>query len=551
MKKTLLIINILTIALCAKAQTFFVGNSNGTFQAIDTHDTHEITFDAAQRLMTIALTDETKSRFATDAIDSISFVKPAGNALSYTNNLDVTINSADETAYNEITETIVTDELIDESGDFIENYSVSKRVTVTFSETGVTYTPSAITGITFTVTNDTHLTINSTEKNIGYIINGECNNGSLKIYSTKKFQMMLSGLTLTNPNGPAINIQSGKTVYLTLGAGSTNTLCDGETYSAPSVEGEDQKGTLFSEGQLILNGRGTLNVSSYGGHAICSDDYIRIRSGKINITEAAKDGFHTNDLFRVGRTETSAPEINITAAGDGIDCGKGEVVIEAGKLTINSKGEGIKVSYEDSIPDPLITPNMTIRGGLIKINTTHEKSSAIKTTGDFTQTGGIVQSTVKGNGSKIVNCDGNIAITNGKITGIANGTLSSDTTSAGGFKSNGNVNITGGTVALKCTGEGAKGINCNSNVIIDGGDITILSTAENYTQSADDKKSRSITTVGYMQNGGTMRAVAYDNAIHATTIELSDGTINAFSSNAKATNIDATQTGGWLLIKDK
>ncbi len=548
MKKILLILGL--IAACQiQAQTYYVGNNNGTYQAIDVDDTHEMTFDAENRLITIALNDETKSRFATDAIDSIAFVKPTGNELTYTDKFDVSIDNDNNTEYNEITETIITDELIDESGDFIENFSVGKIVTITFGETGVTCTPNIVDGVTFTVNNGTHLVVNSTNKNMGYIVKGECTNGSLKIYSLKKFQLMLSGLNLTNQQGPAINIQSGKTVYLTLAAGVTNTLCDSEIYDEPTTAGEDQKGTLFSEGQLIINGRGTLNVTSYGGHAVCSDDYIRIRSGKINILGAAKDGFHTNDMFRVGRTTAAAPEINITSTGDAIDCGKGEVIIEAGVITANSGGEGIKVSYEELIPDTAITPNATIRGGLIKITTSGEKSSAIKTTGNFTQTGGVIQSTVKGNGSKIVNCDGNIAIVNGTLRGIATGTQSSDTTSAGGFKCESNINITGGLVALKCTGEGAKGINCNGSMIIDGGDITLLSTAKNYTQFADDKKSRAITSIVYTQNGGTLRAKAYDNAIYATTIELFGGTINAFSENAAAINTNATQTGGWLLTR--
>lgn len=549
MKKILSILGL--IAACQlQAQTYYVGNNNGTYQAIETDDTHEMTFDAENRLITITLNDETKSRFATDAIDSIAFVRPSGTELTYTNDFGVIFDENDATSYNEIIETIITDELIDESGDFIENYSVSKSVTIIFSETGVTYTPSIVDGITFTIKNGTHLVIDSSNKDMCYIIKGECSDGSIKIYSQKKFQMMLSGLTLTNQQGPAINIQSGKTVYLTLGAGSINTLCDGEIYTEPTTAGEDQKGTLFSEGQLIFNGRGTLNVTSYGGHAICSDDYIRIRSGKINILGAAKDGFHTNDMFRVGRMKNiAAPEINITSTGDAVDCGKGEVIIEAGCLIANSGGEGIKVSYEELVPDTLIKPNATIRGGFISITTIGEKSSAIKTTGNFTQTGGIIQSTVKGNGSKIVNCDGNIAFTNGKLSGIVSGTQSSDTTSAGGFKCDGNIIITGGTIAMECTGKGSKGINCNGNMIVDGGEITLISTAENYTQLADDKKSRAITTVGYIQNGGTVRAKAYDNAIHSESIELSDGVINAFSHNASALNTDATQTGGWLLTR--
>ena len=88
MKKILSILGL--IAACQlQAQTYYIGNNNGTYQAIETDDTHEMTFDAENRLITITLNDETKSRFATDAIDSIAFVRPSGTELTYTNDFGV------------------------------------------------------------------------------------------------------------------------------------------------------------------------------------------------------------------------------------------------------------------------------------------------------------------------------------------------------------------------------------------------------------------------------------------------------------------------------
>ena len=511
-------------------------------------------FDAEQKLIAIQLVDGAVSTFATEKIDSISFVQPSsGSALTYTDNFNVAFDSKDKNNYSEETETILDDES-EEAGDFIENFSASKIMTITYSETGVTVSPDLLDQVNYVI-DGTNLIISSSRSKMAYRVQGSCSKGSLKIYSEKKFQLALSGLTLTNPQGPAINIQSGKTVYVTLPDGKKNVLCDGEVYAdAPysdKGEPEDQKGTFFSEGQLIFSGTGTLNVTSYGGHGICCDDYIRIRSGNINILYAAKDGINTNELFRVGRTAESAPTIKITADGDGIDCGKGNIFIEAGNITVNTVDDGIVTSYEE-MTDAKIDPSIVIAGGFIKVTTTGEKGMAIKSNANYTQTGGIVQAKTLGNGSKAVNCEKDFEFTGGKLTAIIDGAISSDGSSAAGIKSTGNCTITSGVIGVNCTGVGAKAINADGNVaILDDANVTLLSTGKNYNEGTDDKKSRAVSALSYAQNGGTVLMKSYDKAISTTEgISLSAGILNAFSVSDYALSVAAIQTGGWMLTKD-
>ena len=541
---------IVLASIGAQAQVLYVNNSNNTYEAINTANVKQITFDSAQQLVAVQGTDGTTSQYATANVDSISPCNNGGTTLTYSNDRTVVFDAADAANFTEIVETIETDELVDEWGDFIENFSTTKIITINFSETGVTCN-SNVSDVTYTITNNTHIVINSTRSKVGYIVRGTCSNGSLKIYSAKKFQIMVNNLSLTNPTGPAINIQSGKTVYFTLGTNTTNTLCDGATYSAPATAtdgtAEDQKGTLFSEGQFIFNGTGTLNVTSLGGHGICSDDYIRIRSGNINVT-ALKDGFNTNDKFQIGRTASASPVVKIKADGNGVDCGKGNIIIEAGKIGINAGGEALKAEYDGT--DTNITANTIISGGYINARTNDEKSSIFKTSGDFTLNGGNIQGEVKGNGSKIINSKGNITIEGGKITGIVDGTLSSDTTTAGGFKCDGDLMINDGIIALNCKGEGSKGFNCNGNMTINGGDITILATANNFVAAEYDRKTRAITGNDITINVGAVFAKSYDHAINGTGITLNDGAVHTISSDTTAINVTATQTGGWLLTQD-
>ena len=556
MKKALLFIGVLAASF-TQAQVLYVNNSNGTYQAIDTKKAGDIMFDEDQQLIYIELGDRMWSQFATSKITNIAPTSNNGTELIPNTNPTVAFDAADKDNFNEITQPIPTDELTDEYGDFVENYSTSRIITITFSETGVK-TSSLPSGVTATI-NGGHIVINSTIGKIGYQLKGTCNNGSFKIYSDKKFRLLFNGITLTNPTGPAVNIQSGKTVYASIVNSTTNTLCDGATYNTPVIgsdgEEEDQKGPLFSEGQLIFdgytNGTGILNVTSHGGHAISSDDYIIVRGGNINILSAAKDGFRTKEKFIIGRAEAYSPTITINATSNGIECTEGTLTIEAGKLDITAGGEAIKVEYEEAVPDPAVIPDAYIKGGYLKLTTTGEKSSAIQTTRNYTQSGGVIEATVNGNGSKIINCDGDATFSGGKLTGIVNGTVSSDETSAGGIKCAGNITISSSKVAIDCKGKGAKAINCDYNVTVNSGEVTMIAAAEDYTEIEDDKKSRAIQADCFTINDGIVVAKAYDYAISSgIAINVNGGILNAISLNCIAFEIGVTQTDGWVLTKD-
>ncbi|MBO5865029.1 MAG: carbohydrate-binding domain-containing protein [Bacteroidaceae bacterium] len=557
MKKALLFIGVL-VASFTQAQTLYINNNDGTYLTVDTKKAGDIRFDEIEQTIYIEQEDRIASQFATSKITNIAPVSNNGTELIYNVNPTVEFNTSDQENFDEITRTVPTDDTDDEYDDFVENFQAEAGIiTITFSETGVR-TSSLTSGITATI-NGGHIVINSTVSGKIFQVKGTCSNGSLKIYSSKKFRMLLNNLTLTNPTGPAINIQGGKRAYLSIYDGTTNTLCDGATYNAPVIgsngEEEDQKGTLFSEGELLIdgykNGTGTLNVTSLGGHAICSDDYIIVRGGNINILSAAKDGFRTKDKFIIGRTEAYSPNVTINATSNGIECTEGTLTIEAGKLDITAGGEAIKVEYEETVPDPAVIPDAYIKGGYIKLTTTGEKSSAIQTTRNYTQSGGVIQATVNGNGSKIINCDGDATFSGGKLTGVVNGTVSSDETSAGGIKCNGNVTISDSKVAIDCKGKGAKGINCDNYVTVNSGEVTIIAAAEDYTEIEDDKKSRAIQTNYFTINNGIVVAKAYDYAISSgNAININGGIVNAISLNCIALEIGVTQTGGWLLTKD-
>ena len=205
MKGKIFLISLFATSL-AQAQVLYVNNSDDTYQTIDTKQTHEITFNEAQQLVKFTMLNGITSQFATTRIDNISPVKEKTTELVYNQNPSVAFDANDANSYNEITRGIPTDELDDEYGDFVENFASSKVITITFSENSVK-TSTLPTGITSTINNG-HLTIYSTIGKVAYRVTGTSSNGSLKIYSDKKFRILANMINLTNPTGPAITSRS-------------------------------------------------------------------------------------------------------------------------------------------------------------------------------------------------------------------------------------------------------------------------------------------------------------------------------------------------------
>ncbi|GAB3880968.1 carbohydrate-binding domain-containing protein [Spirosoma agri] len=330
--------------------------------------------------------------------------------------------------------------------DLLANSTFSSTVTIGFGSTITITNPMAAKGVTITEANG-DVTINSTASEVAYVLTGTTTNGSVKVYSDKKFKLTLNGVNITNNDGPAINIQSGKRAFLILADNTTNSLTDGTTYTASGTE--DMKGTLFSEGQLIFSGTGSLTVKGNNKHAIASDDYIRLISGTIIITSAASDGIHTKDAFIAdGGTAT------MTTLGDGIQCDEGYVVINNGTFTINVVDKGLSASYDT---DTTIDPYMTINGGTITINSS--AGEGIESKSILTINGGTITAKAKDDG-----------INAGTFIYINGGIIYAYSTSNDGIDSNGKITVTGGKVVSVGSTAPEEGFDCDRNTFkITGG----------------------------------------------------------------------------------
>lgn len=145
-----------------------------------------------------------------------------------------------------------------------------------------------------------HVTITSQRSHVAYLLRGQSDDGSFKLYGADKFEVVLDNVKLTNTTGPAINSQCKKRMFLELAEGSINVLTDSPKYQ--KVAGEDQKGCVFSEGQICISGSGQLIVNGHKKNGIASDQYVHIIGGfiRVNTTQAKGAAVVTQTRFEMG-----------------------------------------------------------------------------------------------------------------------------------------------------------------------------------------------------------------------------------------------------------
>lgn len=425
-----------------------------------------------------------------------------------------------------------------------QDITLDNAVTIAFSgiATPTINNPFEDTGVTIS-TNGAHVTVTSTitGTELNYVLSGITADGSVKIYGEYKFGLVLNGVGITNPNGAAINNQCGKKTTVTVVDNTNNRLIDAAEYIY--TDGEDMKGTFFSEGQLIFEGNGNLEVRGKNKHAICTDDYFRINEGNITVKEAAGDAIHANDYISI-----DGGTVKIVSAGDGADC-DGYIEINGGDIQITTtgqKGHGIKAGTYATVND-----------GNITILVSGVASKCFNITEDLTIYGGTLNLTTTGNAyfdtddqdtssAAAIKCDGNLVVENGEITIYSSGS------GGKGINVTGTLTLNDGTVKVTTTGgqyvysnlydTAAKAVKSDGNLTVNGGTL-IISTSKTEAEGLESKATLAI-------NGGDIEINAYDDAINAAThIEITDGNIYCSSSVNDAVDSNGTLSiSGGVLI---
>ena len=342
---------------------------------------------------------------------------------------------------------------------------------------------------------------------ITYTLSGTSTDGEFYMDGSLKASIALAGLTLTNPSGPAINIQNGKRIDVSVKNGTENTLRDGS--------GGDWKGCFRSKGHTEFKGKGTLNVYGNTAHAIWSKEYVEMKNCTINVLKAVGDGLNCNQYF----------------------------LMESGTLNISGVGDdGIQVSYEtdddgNRETDEENTGALTVTGGTLTVTT-----SAVGSKG------------LKAEGAVVINENSATTAISVKNSGGVDTSDSTDPTSSACLKSDTSIDIAAGTLTLTNTGQGGRAINSEGTLTVTGGTINAQAQGSNYGSSGGGGGGGWPPGGGGRPGGGGSSSSNGKNAKGVKAkgaISISGGSLTVGSANHEGLESKSTMTisGGKVYVK--
>ena len=389
-----------------------------------------------------------------------------------------------------------------------------------------------------------------------------------------KVRLILNGVSIVSPEGPAIYEQQADKLIITLAEGTENSLTDG----SPVTDEDDTIGAaLYAEDDLSINGQGTLTVNGTQKHGIQSKADLIIAGGAITVT-AVTDGVRgRNSVLVLDGT------LGITCGGDGITAtrtdaeGKGWIVLAGGTIRIqtgdgagevqaSSKGRGgfggwggrddwgdfsgsadsavsqkaVKAatsltvlggSYTlDCADDGLHAESVTVEGGAFSIRSGDDAMHADQALTVSAGTIDITQSyegleaqnvTIAGGIIRIVSSDDGINASGGADGSGFGGRGRKGNDSASG--SAGMLSISGGRIEGTAGGDG---LDSNGSIQISGGVIGVWAATTTGEGAIDFNGSGTVS-------GGTL-IVASTGGVMQDTAGLSGQTIMAFSASGSA-----------------
>ena len=298
------------------------------------------------------------------------------------------------------------------------------------------------------ITVDDNKTIDITEEGI-YVISGTAENCTIKVNADEnaKIQLVLDGISITNNDFPAIYVVSADKVFVTT-TESENTLIVSGEFTADGETNTDA--VIFSKDDLVLNGTGTLNITSYYGNGITCKDDMKITGGTYNVGSTL-DAFEANDSISI-----SDGTFNITTNKDGFHCendeAEGTITITGGTFTINGASDGIQVcallqidggDFNITAAEGLEATYILINDGNITINASDDGINASANTNACETAieinGGYLNVTVDQGDTDAIDSNGSIYVNGGTINVTAQ--MSS-------FDCDGQTEFNGGTIII-------------------------------------------------------------------------------------------------------
>lgn len=423
-----------------------------------------------------------------------------------------------------------------------------------------------------------------------YRLTGEFNGIFLRIAvdEQEKVQLVLDNAQITNPNGPAIYIQSADKVFITIPGNTQSSVSDGSSYSLEDG-GTAVDGAIFSRSDLCLNGTGTLTVTGQCKHGVVSKDDLVITGMTLEV-KAVSTALDGKDCVKV-----SGASIHVDAGSNGVrsdnaeDASRGFVYLQDTTLTVNAGSDGVQAqtvlicessvlnitagggsgsslhSADGSWKGLKSGGDMYFSGGSCTISSRddciHSNSSIVIADGSFdlssgddgvhadtnlTISGGslLVSKSYEGlEASKLVISGGRIEVTASddglNAAGGADGSALGMRFGRGMFSNGvGEIEITGGYTVINAKGDG---IDSNSSIRVSGG-VTLVSGPVSSGNAAFDYDGEATVTGGVLIATG-----AAGMAQNFSSAENQGAMLVSFSPMASRETIALTDANGLVL----
>ncbi len=329
--------------------------------------------------------------------------------------------------------------------DLSGEYDASGAVSITLTGDGAGADSDAVTVSGQTVT----ITAAGT-----YILTGTLDDGSVIVDAGKedKVQLVLDGVTIHSGTFAAIYVRQADKVFVTLAEDSVNTLSNGGTFT--QIDDKNVDAVIFSRDDLTLNGSGTLNISSPGGHGVVGKDEVTVTGGTYRI---AADGHAISGKDSIaisgGSFALAAYKDGLHAENDDDDT-LGNICITGGDFVIQVYDDAIHATcilqidggtFDITAAEGLEGTYIQINDGDIRIEAGDDgvnaarKSDAMVPTVEFN--GGTTTIVMGAGDTDGVDSNGNIVVNGGVI----------DVTGNSAFDYDGTAQYNGGTVIVNGT----------------------------------------------------------------------------------------------------
>ncbi|GHV05472.1 hypothetical protein FACS1894217_02410 [Clostridia bacterium] len=315
-----------------------------------------------------------------------------------------------------------------------------------------------------------------------YSVSGTLTDGQIIISAPKQVvNLELAGVDITSSKGSAIYAATAKTFNLILKDGTVNSLTDGATRA--DEQAEEENAALCSDADLTISGEGTLNITGNYKHGIKAKDTLVISGGTINIPQAVKHGIYGND------------SVTVTGGNITIDVGEGKVIND-GRGGLAGWGKNPTATTDDTTSDKQkgikTDGDLTITGGTLDIKNSYEGLEGI----NITISGGKIDIIATDDGLNVDDRTGVLTISGGELTIDSQGD---------GLDSNGNINMTGGTVYVSGPTMSGNGALDHDGTFTLAGGILIAADMGGMVEAPDSSSTQpSITASFATQKAGTV-----------------------------------------------